>query len=311
MPEDQNYNGDQWNIAVNNFLEKVLKWTQLGTSNIDVKHGPNPMDVIGLDSVFAYRTHPRSHQQVVIVEAKNRKTFKDLSPGEMQKWVSVLLKKMELAPPSPDFLKKFPVDEDAQFSVGLIAAWVRETATFDFGALGERLKQLDIVEKKTPQFLYFLDNYRVTRMLAVHEEINRLLSTEQYKDALFVYPPNGSDLLCDGTVMPIEVLFSDVLFYRITKRELIKSKGTYDEYPAVICFYFGKINTIDDLRFIDLAIKDLGFHEANEFEVYITSSVDDIRSEIAMHKQKSKFRPSFKRLPIRADLPSWLVNNDQ
>jgi hypothetical protein len=122
MPEDQNYNGDQWNIAVNIFLKKVLGWTQLGTSNIDVRHGPNPTDVIGLDSVFAYRTHERSHQQVVLVEAKNRKAFKDLSRGEIQEWVNVLIKKLEVGPPAADFLKKFPVDEDARFSVGLIAA---------------------------------------------------------------------------------------------------------------------------------------------------------------------------------------------
>lgn len=306
MPEDQNYNGDQWNIAVNTFLIKVLGWKQLGTSNVDVKWGPNPTDVIGLDSVFAYRTHERSHQQVVLVEAKNRKAFKDLGQAKMQEWVNVLLKKLELGPPSADFLKKFPVDEDAQFSVGLIAAWVRETAGFDADVLAERLKQLEVVEKKTPLFLYFLDNLRLTRMLSVHEEVNRLTRTEEYKDPLFVYPPNGSDLLCDGTVMPLEALFSDVLFYRITKREFIKGAGKHVEYPIVLCFYFGRIETIDDLRFIDLAIRDLGFHDSREVQVYITPSVGDIRSELAMHTKESDFNLVFKRLSIRTDLPDWL-----
>lgn len=305
MPEDQNYNGDQWNIAVNKFLEKVLGWKQLGTSNIDVKHGPNPADIIGLDSVFAYRTHERSHQQVVLVEAKNRKAFKDLSRGEIQEWVNILLKKLELGPPATDFHKKFPFDEDAQFSVGLIAAWVRETATFDSGVLAERLKQIEVTEKKNPLFIYFLDNSRLTRMLSVYDEVNRLTGTQEYKDGLFFYPPNGSDLLCDGTVLPLEALFSDILFYKITKREISKI-GNHTEYPAALCFYFGQIHNIDDLRFIDLAIRDSGLHDAREFEVYIASSTDEIRSEIAMHTKESDFTLTFKRLTIRTDLPNWL-----
>lgn len=127
MPEDQNYNGDQWNIAVNNFLSRVLKWEQLGISNIDVRYGPNPSDKMGLDSVFAYRTNPKSFQQVIFVEAKNRDTFKALSKTKIQEWVDRLLKKVEVLPTTDDFRKKFDYASDAQFSIGLLAIWVRDT----------------------------------------------------------------------------------------------------------------------------------------------------------------------------------------
>jgi hypothetical protein len=246
---------------------------------------------------------------VVIVEAKNRKAFKDLGRSHIQDWVDVLIKKLEIAPTADDFLKKFSYDDDAQFSVGLIASWVRETNTFDANVLADRLKQIEVVEKKKPIFIYMLDNSRITKMLSVYDEVNRLTGTGEYKEPVFYYPPNGSDFLCDGSVIPIEALFSDILLYRVTKRELIKSRGEYDEYPAVLVFYFGQIHNIADLEFIDLAIRDLGLHEAKEIEVYITSSTNDIRSEIATRTRLSKFNLVFKRLSVRTDLPSWLVES--
>lgn len=305
MPEDQNYNGDQWNIGINNFLTKILKWKQIGTSNIDVICGPNN-EPMGLDSVFGYRTHERSHQQVVIIEAKNRDNFKALSRAEIQRWIDRLLKKVELTPPSQDFQRKFPTDADAQYGMGLLAVWVRDTDSFDTAVLADRLKQIEVPDKRNPIYLYVLDNERITRVISVYDEINRLLGTEEYKDCLFFYPANGSDILCDGTVLPIEVLFSDILFYRVTKREYKRSTGTYDEYESVLCFYFGDITSIGDFRFIDLAIRDSGLQNAKEFEVYITASTDNLRSEIDAHTRDSRFKPTFKRLSLRSDLPSWL-----
>lgn len=305
MPEDQNYNGDQWNTVVNNLLSRVLKWQQLGTSNIDVRCGPND-EAMGLDSVFAYRTHKRSYQQVVIVEAKNRDTFKALNKANLQEWVDRLLKKVEYAPVSRDFNQKFPTDDDAEFSVGLLAVWVRDTASFNAQIFADRLRQLEVPEKRYPILLYILDNYRITRFLAVYEEINRLLSTENYKNFVFYYPANGSDLICDGDQIPMEAMFSDILFYKTTKRQLLLGSNTHDEYDAAVCFYFGEIRTIADLRFIDLAIRDSGLQNSKSVEVYITTSTDDLRSEIDAHIRSSNFNIQFKRLSIRKDLPSWL-----
>lgn len=151
-----------------------------------------------------------------------------------------------------------------------------------------------------------LDNQRITRVLSVYDEINRLIGTEEYTNCSFYYPPNRSDLICDGSVMPLEVLFSDLIFFKATKRELIKSSGRYDEYSVTICFYFGDIRSIEDLRFIDLAIRDSGLHDVAEVEVYTTSSTDELRSEIAAHTRMSKIKPKFKHLSIRSDLPNWL-----
>ncbi|GAA5527181.1 hypothetical protein [Herpetosiphon gulosus] len=305
MPEDQNYNAEWWNIRVNNFCKKILGWHQLGTSNIDVKGGPKK-EKYGLDSVFAYRNHKNSNQQVIIIEAKYREDMKSLPRSEIQKWVNRLLEKIENVPSSQDFHNKFTPDNNAYFHRGFILTWVNQNKTFDTKLFSERLQEIEIVGKNQADFIYIIGNDIILRFCAIQNEINNLYLSNEYMDINFYVPTNSSELVCDGNSIPIEVLFSDFVWYKTRKKQSLVGSNEHHEYNASICFYFGEIHTKHDLNFIDLAIRDSGLHNSSLVEVYLITPLSNIRSEIEGHKRNSQFTINYKNLNIPDSIPSWL-----
>lgn len=302
MPEDQNFNGAWWNERLNAFLTNILGWTQLGTSNVDVacdrEQGP-----LGLDSVFAYRPNDRSRHSVILVEAKFRGDMRGVSRADLQSWVNRLLEKMEKTASCPDFLKKFAPPPDADLSVGLLAIWINSLNSFEHRTIISRLKQVELPEKHRAQIIFVLDNYIITRFIAVHQEIGRLHALKECQDTILYSPALSSDLRTDGKVVPIEYLFSDIIFYKTTRLQYVKGRNESVPYDAGICFYFGGVRDQAELKFIELAVRDLGL-QCNEFLVYITSPVEALRSEIEAVQRESQFDIEFRKLDIAPTLPS-------
>lgn len=136
-----------------------------------------------------------------------------------------------------------------------------------------------------------------------------LESSGEYRNFKFYYPSNSSGLICDGNSIPVEVIFSDIVFFKAEKRQIIKRDDSFDYYDVAFCFYFGSINDVKDLRFIDLAIRDSGLQDAKEVEVYLTVPIEALRSQIEAHSKASGFKLRFHRLIVPNELPDWLGGN--
>lgn len=309
MPEEQNVRAEWWNRRVNRFLSDVLHWQQLGSSNVDIKCDQDN-DNVGIDSVFSYRSHERTEQQIVIVEAKIRGKFEAVNRAELQKWVDRLIKKVECAPKSREFAEKFAPSVDAQFGVGMLVLWVSDASSFDGEVFERRLELVEMPSKTREHYLFILDNRKIAQFCAIHDELQRLRSTGSYESIRFYMPSNGSDLICDGSTFPLEAVYSDVIIFRTLKKENAKNANTYQIYESSIVFYFGRVSTSYDLAFIDLIIRDLGIHDTTDIDVYLDSPLEPIRSEIEAHSRNSKFRIRFKNLLINEHLPSWLGEDD-
>jgi hypothetical protein len=309
MAEDQVYFGTEWNKKLNRFLSKVLGWQQLGTSGIDV-FCESTQKKVGLDSVFAYRISARSPQQIVIVEAKTRAKMKAVTLSEMKDWIWDLIKKMECVSQSQDFMKKFRPAGDAEFGVGLVALWVRETDTFDGETIRQILPKIEVTSRKVPQHVFVIDNERIARLCSLYDEYNRLKASDMYEEVKFFIPPNSSEMICDGSVLPMEFLFSDWAFMTTRKKQLLKGTNQYRAYSSLACFYFGNVTSFEELNLIDLAIRDLGFGAVDDIDVYLAHPLDDIRSQIDEFKRGARFSVDFHLLPINKDLPGWLDSDE-
>lgn len=311
MPEEQNIRGDNWNRQLNKFLKTVLGWQQLGQSGTDITD-PKTGKPRGLDSVFAYYSNSHTPQQIVLVEAKTIEILKNVNRGKIQQWMTTFFGKLESLTTSREFKEKFQPDTDAHYQLGLIGLWVRDVDSFSDVTLQRWLSEIHLPERKVCYHIGLISNNIISRFCAVFEEVERLKESK-YKDLEFYIPDYGNKPSADGKSLPIEVLFSKFIFCRGEKDEEIR--GRHISIPTSIAFYFGEINTYDDLHFIGLALKQFQLLKSDEVILYILRDSEDMRNQIARFRDsfplaKAKEGIEVKQFVPKNKLPTWITEND-
>ncbi len=311
MPEEQNVQGERWHKLLNQFLKQVMGWEQLGDRNNDI-YCEETKGKVGIDSVFTYKRNPHCPQQIIFVEAKTRKNMKALSSREMQKWINRIIYQLEYVPHSREFREKFTPDTDAEYNLGLLGLWIREHETYSHERLQELLYQLDFPprSKKIPFNICFVSNQTIAGLCAIHEEFESLKHSGNYKDVTYHFPTYGERPSSDGSCIPIETLMSKFVFCKAKKLQRIKGKDEFNEYPACIVFYLGKIEEYHDLRFIGLALKQFQlFAGTEDIDIYTLYDSLYLRNHIEAFQrefQDQNVEFNFERLSITYDLLRWL-----
>lgn len=312
MPEDQNVWAEVWNTRLNRFLETVIGWRQLGRSNNDV-WCERIQEKVGLDSVFAYHRNPSSNQQVVLVEAKTRERLDSISKSEIQKWVDRFTVKLENAPLSPEFREKFQPDTNAQFRMGLIGLWVRDSQSYSHPRLQQWLSQLHVAQRRNPLNICFISNQTITRLCAIHDEVNALRSSESYTDVGYYFPSYGDKPSCDGNSLPVEALLSKFIFCQAKRHQRLVGSGGTHSFDSSIVFYLGQLGSYHDLRFIGLALRDFQLLQAGEAAIYTLYEPETLRNEINGFKEEFRDKNvqfEFRQLTTNHELPGWLGQDD-
>lgn len=163
-------------------------------------------------------------------------------------------------------------------------------------------------ERSQTQLLYFLSNQQITRICSLEDEVKRLSHSEGYDNLKFYFSPNGSNLISDGTVVPIEALFSELIFMKGSHQKSSKVRNNSETEQVALCFYFGNVTDLHDLKFINLAIRDLGPRDTGKTLIYLAQSLKELRSEIEECKRFSDFDLEFHQLVVASELPDWLGN---
>jgi len=307
MAEEQNVQADLWNRKLNFFLKNTLQWRQLGTSNVDVSCSTLKA-ASGIDSVFAYKRNPRSYQEVIIVEAKAYETLENLNKSKIQDWIDTLAKKLEHVPFSADYQEKFSPEEGAERPVGLIALWIRDHKQYSQEVLDKYLSSIVTPKKNNPLVIYFISNQIIAQFCAIKETIDKLQRSEEYQNLKCFFPKYGDKPHANGTSIPIESLFSKILFYKGDR--LIRKKSHQTVEKVCIVFYLGAIKEYHDLKLISLALKDFQIlSEVDSVKIYTLLEPTEFRH----HSPKldhifSDFDVEFKfaKLSINNDLGGYL-----
>lgn len=327
MPEEQNVRGDIWHSRFNRFLEVVLRWKQLGDSSTDI---PDPVREKrkdrGLDSVFAYKRNPQSPQQIVLVEAKTREIMRNISKLKVQEWVSDLHTKLERLPSAQEFKDKFQPETDAQYQLGLIGLWVRDVETYSHSQLQTWLSQVYVPKRKTPYCIGLIANRTITRLCAIHEEVQRLGRSDTCQSIRYHFPDYGGKPLADGSSVPLETVFSKFVFCNASMLQPTKSGSRAVPYEAYIAFYLGDVQSYSDLHFIGLALRRFQMLRTDELVVYTLRDPTDIRNEIANFKrefqlvsasteqaadhEESGDNMEFRQLVPGTQLSGWMMRRD-
>lgn len=310
MPEAQNVWGDNWQQQFNKFLGIVLKWQQLGASNTDIVD-PNTNRPRGLDSVFSYKRNTHSAQQVILVEVKSTENLQYLNKSKIQEWITTLFSKLERLPRSKDFQEKFQPETDAQFQLALLGLWVRDEHSYSASKLSEWFSQVHLPQRNMPYYITLISNDTITRLISIHEEIERLRHSDQYDSIEYFIPDYGNLPSCDGNCLPLEMIFSKFIFCKARKRQKLKgNNNSYNLYDASIVFYLGSLKSYDDLRLVGLALRHFQLLKTQEVEIYTLNDPTEIRNEIANFKkdfypENGQDEIKFDRLVPRNQMPSW------
>ncbi len=327
MPEEQNVRGNIWHGRFNRFLRVVLKWEQLGDSSTDI---PDPVREKrkdrGLDSVFAYKRNPQSPQQIVLVEAKTRGKMTDISRLKIQDWVDDLHTKLVRLPSAKEFKDKFQPEIDAQYQLGLIGLWVHDVETYSHSQLQTWLSQVYVPKRKTPCCIGLISNRTITRLCAIHEEVRKLRGSVTCQDIRFHLPDYGDKPSADGSIIPLETVFSKFVFFNADMLQPTKGDSPPVPYKAYVAFYLGDVQSYSDLHFIGLALRQFQMLRTGELLVYTLRDPTDIRNEIANFKrefqlisistgqttdyEESGDNMKFRQLVPGTQLPGWMVRRD-
>lgn len=308
MPENQNEWGESWNQQLNGFLKTVMRWEQLGVSNIDITN-PITGKPRGLDSVFSYKRNPISNQEIVLVEAKTVEKLQNINKYKIEGWIGVLLDKLESLPNSEDFLEKFRPETNASCKFGLIGLWVRDIDTYSETQIQEWLSRLDVPSRRRQYYIGFVSNKNFNLLYAVHREIERLRGIKEYSKVHTYFPYFGDKPKIEGDSYIFETFFSKFVFYRATKLQTIKGKGEENPYLQNIIFYLGDIENYDDLSFIGEAMLRFDLFQQEDIVIYTLNSKQKLRSEIEQFKKEfieksASCQIEFEQLILSEELPN-------
>jgi hypothetical protein len=314
MAEEQNVIAEAWNKRLNWYLENILRWEQLGVSNIDI-YCDELRKKVGLDSVFSYKRNPNSNQQIILVEAKTSASIENLNRSKIQEWVDVFFEKVNCVPNSPEFTAKFNPEINAQFNIGLIALWVRDSQSYSFEEIQKWLSQLVFPKRRNPSYLCFVSNHQLSRFYSIHNEIERLKqSGAEYKSIKYFFPDIGTQSTANGESIPIETLLSKFLFCKAKKMQPIRGGTNSNEYDGNIVFYLGGLNEYHDLRFIGLALKSFQLLQVPEVEIYTNVDPVSMRTEIENFKKEfsdSNVEFHFSKISDSNDALATIPQNDK
>jgi hypothetical protein len=310
MPEEEPIQGDKWNQSINLFLS-ALGWQQIGDSNVDIVCS-ECNQVHGLDSVFIYELGMPQVPQLVFVEAKTRK-WKNAYPAEIEDWCETLVKKIQHVPYTPDFKAKFPtIPSNTSFDTGLIAIWVNDEENFDPQQMTQRLKSVKLTEyRKNPKRIFVLSNQRILFLCAVIEKIRSMRGAQIFKDVAFNLPFYGKFRSMTTNTLPLEYIYSKVVFATAQKQYQEKS-GAINWHRIDIVFYFGAVdyNSLDFLRLIVFRFQ-LGTQNKDLY-FYFARMKDSARSAIAQFERDLEKEISgdliIEKLTLPATLPGWVSN---
>ena len=313
MAEDQNEYGERWNQQLNRFLEVVLGWKQLGTSRNDV-YCDDLRRKVGIDSVYAYKRNPHSNQQVVIVEAKTAERQGSISKSKVQTWLYELSDKVACAPHSTDFERKYSPEASADYRLGLIALWIRDSTTYQPKDLQTWLSQLEMPQRRPSVNIGFISNDIITKFCAIEAIVKAYRASNNYQDLRLYRPDLGTQPAADGSCFPVETLLSKFVFFKARKTQRPKGRdGDGDLYETSLIFYLGSITSYQDLRFIALAMKQFQLTQCAEVEIFTTYDPHKWRNQIETFKsefQNTKPTFIFNSLSVNNDLPGWLQRYD-
>lgn len=328
MPEEQSVRGHSWHARFNRFLEAVLGWKQLGDSSTDI---PDPARMKhkerGVDSVFAYRRNPRSPQQIVLIEAKTVERMRNIGRVRLQDWVANLHAKAERLPSAQAFKDKFRPETDAQYQLGLIGLWVRDVETYSHSQLQAWLSQVHVSKRKTPCHIGLISNRTITRLCAIHEEIQEFKRSDMCQSIRYHFPDYGEKPLADGSSVPLEAVFSRFVFCNASMLQPTKGDSRPIPYQAYITFYLGDVHDYPALHFIGLALQCFQMLRTDELIVYTLRDPVDLRNQIATFKEEFHLVPDsperaashgrsgvadiqFRQLVPNNQLPGWMVRYD-
>ena len=310
MPEEQNIVAEQWNSRLSRFLGSVISWKQLGESNNDI-YCEDLKKKVGIDGVFAYRRNAYTPQQVVFVEAKTIAKIDSLNRSKIEDWVNVFVDKIVHAPHSQEFFNKFQPDSNANYGLGLIGLWVRDTEKYTEEKIRNWLSQINVpARRQNPVNLFFVSNRVLSSISTIFQTIQDLRQKDNYISIEPHFPAYGDFPVSDGKSWPIETLVSKFAFYKVRKKQFLINEGhKHHEYDSSIVFYTGKLDNYEDLRFVGLALRQFQIL-GPEIEIYTQASPTSIRNEIKVFKDEfasgtnSEFK--FNELTISNDLPGWL-----
>jgi hypothetical protein len=307
MPEEEPVSGHRWNQRVNAFLA-ALGWCQVGDSNVDIvcsqcnrKHG--------LDSVFLYEL-PGQTPQMVFIEAKERE-WRSAYKAEIERWCVDLLDKIGHIPYSPDFVRKFPaVPSAVSYNTGLLALWISDEVNFDPDRLAQRLKAVKLPEyRKNPRRIFVLSNKKILYLCAIVEELRRLrAATDDFREVSFYLPFYGRFSSTATQILPLEYIYSKVIFATAEKR--YEGKIGTGWHTIEVVFYTGAVD-YDSLTFLELALRrfQTGANK-RDLHLYLTEATDADRSAIAQFQRGLESYVSgdlnIERLTLPATLPGWL-----
>jgi hypothetical protein len=309
MPEDQNYWSEVWNSRLNNFLINVLGWKQHGPSNVDIRCETVVRREVGIDSVFTYKRNPQSAQQVIVVEAKFTENLKNVNRSKVQAWSDTLLEKLSCLPYSAHFHEVYQPERTAQFHRGLVGLCVQNAASYDHARLKSWLADIQPPNRRKPIVLTFISNQVIARWCAAHQKLEKLRSTGDYSRVRYVFPDYGPLPHADGSCVPIESLLSKIIFIRATRRKPLKGKPSFDEFETASVIYLGQADTVEEWRFLALAIKQFQLLDMGEVEVCtiqdpaaVRGPIDHFRSQL----QAGSVDFQFTKLETSDEIPQWL-----
>lgn len=286
MAEAQNVWGDSWHRELNAFLSNVLNWNQLGERNVDVMDPETGRDR-GLDSVFSYKRNQNSNQQIVLIEAKRIANIHNTSKGKIENWISTLSEKLNQLPHSKEFSNQFRQESGADFGLGLVALWIEDTADEAEMKLHTWLSQIRTPERRIVQHIGFISNDVITRLIAVHEEIERIGGSLECEIINYYVPDYGDLPASDNESLPFESLFSKLIFCKAKMRqELIGRPEEVNFYDQVYVFYLDPIISFDDLNFIGIVLRSFQLLHSNPIVIYTLHQRTEIRHYIAQFSKE-------------------------
>jgi hypothetical protein len=307
MPEDEAVSGDRWNQRANIFLS-ALGWEQVGDSNVDIvcsecnrKHG--------LDSVFLYEVGQES--QLVFVEAKTRK-WENAYKAEIERWCRNLAEKMQHVPYAPDFRAKFPaIPSRTAYDTGLIILWINDEDNFDPDQMTQRLRAVRLPEyRKNPKRIFVLSNQKILFICAVIDKLRRLRASDRFCEVAFHLPPYGNFDSTTTTTLPLEYIYSKVIFATARRRYQEKSGEHWHELNIV--FYSGAVD-YESLDLLRLVLRRFQMGDLNrDLHLNFVELTDSTRSAMAQFRRDFENQIAgdviIDKLTLPATLPGWLTD---
>lgn len=233
MAEDQGVNGENWNKEAAKLL-KLIGWTKVGDSNIDIK-GANDKSY-GIDQMQICQYENDRKSKGVFIEAKKYKP-KSYSASLLNSWVWTLNTKINQLKYSPELNEKFPTFAKANLGYGVIFIWIKEYIDYINSKVDiyndlEKIKNTHGIEKNQNR-IFVLENKSILKLLSLVEMIQEL-SNKYKNDVFFLYPAKeyvDSSVSYRSKSLSLENIMSPYI--------LAETKDNNND-DVIILFYFGK-----------------------------------------------------------------------